>query len=167
MLGLAGALLAGLLPIASWLVPGSSLGDMLAREAIIWGMAISVALWLTLAERLPLSSIGCRRTTWKGTAIAVLAAILLTAILVLQFAVVIPLFHLAPDAAVAKQQAILKTPYWYRILLVLRAAVVEELLFRGYVIEKVRQLTGSTALAVVVSVAAFTVAHLRGWGPCT
>lgn len=57
------------------------------------------------------------------------------------------------------------TPYWYRFLLVLRAAVTEEILFRGYIIEKVRQLTRSTLLAIIVSVAAFTSAHLHGWGP--
>jgi membrane protease YdiL (CAAX protease family) len=49
-------------------------------------------------------------------------------------------------------------------LLVLRAGVVEELLFRGYLMEKVCQLTGSRVLAVVVSVGAFSLAHLRGWG---
>ncbi len=48
--------------------------------------------------------------------------------------------------------------------MVLRAAVVEEILFRGYLIEKVRQLTGSWALAVIVSIAAFTYAHLAFWG---
>lgn len=37
----------------------------------------------------------------------------------------------------------MNTPYWYGILLVLRAAVTEEILFRGYLIEKVRQLSGS------------------------
>ena len=47
----------------------------------------------------------------------------------------------------------------------LRAAVTEEILFRGYLIEKVRQLSRSTVLAVIVSVAAFICAHLRGWGP--
>jgi membrane protease YdiL (CAAX protease family) len=59
---------------------------------------------------------------------------------------------------------ILSQPYWFRVLLVLRAAVVEEILFRGYMIEKVRQLTGSAVLAVAVSVLTFTFAHYAGWG---
>jgi membrane protease YdiL (CAAX protease family) len=162
--GLAGAFAFTLLPISNWLVHGDSIGEMLAREAIWWCYALAILLWLTFAERLPLISIGFRRPTWKSVVFGVLAAVVVTAIMVLQFAVVIPLLHLSPDAAMAKQQAILKTPFWYRVLLVLRAAVVEEILFRGYLIEKVRQLSGSTALAVVVSVAAFTYAHLRGWG---
>jgi membrane protease YdiL (CAAX protease family) len=111
-----------------------------------------------------LDSIGFRRPTWRGAAIAVLAAVLVTAFMVVQFAIVIPLLHLSPDAALARQQAIFRTPYWFRVLLVSRAAFVEEVLFRGYVIEKVRQLSGSTALAILVSIAAFSYGHLHGWG---
>jgi membrane protease YdiL (CAAX protease family) len=113
---------------------------------------------------MPLSSIGFHRPTWKSVLFGFLGAVVITVIMILQFAVVMPLLHLSPSAALAQQQAILKTPFWYRILLVLRAAVVEEILFRGYLIEKIRQLSGSTALAVAVSVLAFTCAHLRGWG---
>jgi len=60
---------------------------------------------------------------------------------------------------------ILSQPYWFRVLLVVRAAAVEEVLFRGYMIEKVRQLTGSAVLAIAVSVITFTWAHYGGWGP--
>jgi uncharacterized protein len=163
--GLVGALLLGDLPISNWLVHGDSIGELLAREGIVWCGALAILFWLTLAERLPLSSIGFRRPTWRSFVIGVLAAIVLTAIQVIQFAVIIPLFHLSTATIMATVQSIMHTPYWYRILLVLRAAVVEEILFRGYIIEKVRQLTGSTVLAVIVSVAAFTYAHLGGWGP--
>jgi membrane protease YdiL (CAAX protease family) len=37
-------------------------------------------------------------------------------------------------------------------------------MFRAYLMEKVRQLTGSWTLAFVLSVATFTYAHLSGWG---
>jgi uncharacterized protein len=163
--GLAAALAFDLLPIPNWLVHGSSIGRLLAREGIFWGYTLAILLWLTLAEQLPLKSIGFRRPTWKGVAIGILTGIVITATMVVQFAVIIPLFHLSTAAILARKQAIMSTPYWYRVLLVLRAAVTEEILFRGYLIEKVRQLSGSTALAVVVSVAAFTYAHLGGWGP--
>jgi len=76
----------------------------------------------------------------------------------------VPVFHLDASAAGRERSLILARPFWFRLLMVLRAAVVEEILFRGYIIEKVRQMTKSTWLAVLVSVAAFTVAHLNGWG---
>jgi membrane protease YdiL (CAAX protease family) len=162
--GLSCALAFGLLPIATWLVPGDSLGKMLAREAIWWCCAAAILLWLTLGERLPLSSIGFRTPTWKSVAYGVLAAVVTTAIMAVYFAVIVSALHLSPATALAQRQAILQTPFWYRVLLVLRAAVVEEVLFRGYLIEKVRQLSGSTPSAVVVSIVAFSLAHLRGWG---
>jgi uncharacterized protein len=163
--GLAGALALGVLPISTWLIHGDSIGSLLAREGFWWCSALAILLWLTLIERLPLRSIGFRLPTWKSVVWGVLAAIALTGILVLEFSVIVPLLHLNTDSILAGQRAILSTPYWYRILLVLRAAVVEEILFRGYLIEKVRQLSKNTAFAVVVSVTAFTYAHLGGWGP--
>lgn len=168
ILALCGLLLTltfGVLPIPSWLIHSDSIGHLLARDAMVWCSAIIVLLWLTLVERLPLSSIGFRRLNWKGVAFGILGAIVLTAIQVIQFAVVIPIFHLSTAGIMARMQAIMQTPYWYRVELVLRAAFTEEVLFRGYLIEKVRQIFKSTALAVAVSVAAFTYAHLGGWGP--
>jgi membrane protease YdiL (CAAX protease family) len=114
---------------------------------------------------LPLSSIGFRLLTWKGVVIGIVAALVLTAIQILQFAVIVPLFHLNTGAIMARRQAIMNTPYWYRILLVLRAAFTEEVIYRGYLIEKVRQLSKSATAAVILSVAAFTYSHLGGWGP--
>ena len=53
--------------------------------------------------------------------------------------------------------------WWCGLLLLLRASVIEEILFRGYIIEKVKQLTGSAALACLVSICTFTYAHLSAW----
>jgi membrane protease YdiL (CAAX protease family) len=41
----------------------------------------------------------------------------------------------------------LDTPYWYRVAVVTRAAFVEELLVRGYGIERLQELTGSKVIA--------------------
>lgn len=163
--GLVLALAFGVLPISTWLVHGNSIGHLLAGDAVFWSCAAIILLWLTLVERLPLGSIGFRAPSWKGMILGIFAAMVLTAIQVIQFAVIIPMFHLSTAAIMARQQAIMHTPYWYRVQLVLRAAFTEEVLFRGYLIEKIRQLFNSTSLAVIVSVAAFTYAHLSGWGP--
>ena len=162
--GLAGALAFAVFPMPDSFVHGD-LGHLLAGEAVVWGFTAIVLLWLRYVERLPLSSIGFRLLTWKGIVIGIVAAVVLTAIQVLQFAVIIPLFHLDTGAIMARRQSIMNTPYWYRILLVLRAAFTEEVIYRGYLIEKVRQLWKSTTAAVILSVAAFTYSHLGGWGP--
>jgi membrane protease YdiL (CAAX protease family) len=163
-IGLAIALVLPFIPLGRWIAPGEAIGALLAREVVWWAWAASVLAWLLLAERQSLSSIGFRRPTWRTFAFALLAAVIATAIMTLHFLVLGPALHLDTSVAGAVRSRILHTPYWYRVLLVLRAAVVEEILFRAYLMEKVRQLTGSWILAILVSVAAFTLAHLSGWG---
>ncbi len=162
--GLAAAIILPLLPIGKWIAPGDSMRALMIREGVWWCYGAAVIAWLHFAERLPVGSIGLRRPTYKTLLFALLGAAALVAVMVLHYGVIVPAFHLNASASVAVRNQILARPYWYRLLLVLRAAVVEEILFRGYMIEKVRQLTGSTLLAVTVSVVAFTFVHLRGWG---
>lgn len=47
---------------------------------------------------------------------------------------------------------------------VITAAVTEEVLFRGYALERLKQRTGRWSLAGLISVGVFTVIHLPGWG---
>jgi membrane protease YdiL (CAAX protease family) len=164
---LSGLIIALILPqlaIGRWVAPGDSISALLVRELVWWLYAVGVLAWLRLVEGLPMSSIGLHHPTWKGLWFALAAAAALLAVFVIHSAVIVPLFHLNAGAAGAERSLILARPYWYRVLLVLRAAVVEEIVFRGYLIEKVRQLTGSSTLAIAVSVAAFTYAHLASWG---
>ena len=37
-------------------------------------------------------------------------------------------------------------------------------MFRGYAMERIEELTGSRAIAVLVSCAVFTLAHVSAWG---
>lgn len=162
--GLLFALVISLVPLGRWVAPGKSLNALLIHEALWWLYAVVLLGWLLRAERLPLRSIGLRPPTLKTLGFGLLGFVALLAVFVVHYAVLIPKLHLDPSGAAAERNLILAMPYWFRVLLVLRAAVVEEIIFRGYLIEKVRQLTGSTALAVLVSVTAFTLAHLSGWG---
>ena len=162
--GLIVALIVPQLPVGRWLAPGNSISALLIRELVWWFYAVGVLAWLRIGEGLPISSIGLHLPTWRSLLYALAAAAALLVVFVIHFAVILPLFHLDGAGAGAERSLILARPYWYRVLLVLRAAVVEEILFRGYLIEKVRHLTGSSSLAIAISVAAFTYAHLASWG---
>jgi uncharacterized protein len=129
-----------------------------------WIYAAALLLWLVLIERLPLSSIGFRWPTWKTLLFAVVGAVAMLIIFALHMGVIVRVFRLDTARILEQQRMIFSRPYWFRVLLVTRAAVVEEILFRGYMIEKVRQLTGSGVSAVAVSVLTFTWAHYAGWG---
>lgn len=63
-----------------------------------------------------------------------------------------------------EMRKLMATPFWYRLLLVTRAAVCEEILFRGYPILRIEELCGQTWIAAVVTWAVFTIAHLSSWG---
>jgi membrane protease YdiL (CAAX protease family) len=164
MCGVTATLIFSLLPISRWIAPGDSIGALLGREAFWWIFAAAVLLWLASVERLPLSSIGFRWPTWKTVVFAILGAAAVLFVMILHMGVIVRVFHLDTTTVLAQQRMILSRPYWFRVLLVLRAAVVEEIVFRGYMIEKVRQLTGSAILAIAVSVLTFTWAHYAGWG---
>jgi membrane protease YdiL (CAAX protease family) len=163
-LGLAAAVIFPLLPIGRWIAPGDTISALLIHETVWWSYAALVLLWLGFVERLPFASIGLRRPTWKTFLYALLGAAALLLLFVIQSLLIVPMFHLNASTTVAARNVILARPFWYRLLLVLRASVVEEIIFRGYMIEKVRQLTSSSALAVALSVATFTYAHLARWG---
>ena len=162
--GLTATLILALLPIGRWIAPGDSIGALLSREVFWWIFAAGVLAWLAFVERLPATSIGFRWPTWKTLLFAGIGAAAVLFVMILHMGVIVRVFHLDTTAVLAQQRMILSKPYWFRVLLVLRAAVVEEIVFRGYMIENVRQLTGSAALAIAVSVLAFTWAHYAGWG---
>jgi membrane protease YdiL (CAAX protease family) len=164
LLGLAIALILPMIPLGRLIAPGSSIAALLTREAVWWAYAGIVLACLVWAERRTLASIGFRGLSWKTLAFGLLTGVAATLVMALHFAVIVPVFHLDAGHSGAVRDQILQTPYWYRVLMVLRAAVVEEILFRAYLMEKVRQLTGSWILALIVSVAGFTYAHLSGWG---
>jgi uncharacterized protein len=164
LLGLSAVLVFTLAPLGRWIAPGDSFSAKLSREAMWWISAALVLAWLRFGEQLPLSAIGLRRMTWKSFAVGLLAAALASAFAAFHFAVLVPLLHLNDSAALATHGRVLHQSFWFRFLLVLRAGVVDEILYRGYLIEKVQQLTGRVWLAVICSVAIFSYAHLFGWG---
>lgn len=55
-------------------------------------------------------------------------------------------------------------PLWFRVFLILRAAVFEEIFYRGFMIERLNELTRLRWLAALLSLVAFTLAHVNGWG---
>lgn len=157
-----GMLLPGL-GLGRHLAPGDDLGSMLAREAVFWALAVALVAYVLVIERRPLASLGFRRPRLSTLVWGLGGGVVLTALYVAIAAVVLPALHL--KGAAGAMNGLLATPLWFRVLLVLRAAVTEEILYRAYPIERVEMLTRGRFLAGAVSVAGFTAAHLNYWGP--
>jgi uncharacterized protein len=162
LIGLLLSLGVALLPLGEWGRAYSGIGKLVGGE-VLWWIAVAVVLfYIAFVERRPFSSVGFRRPRMMDAVIAVIAGVLLVAGIVAIYAILFPLMHLQMNAGEMKR--LLETPFWYRFLLVTRAAVAEELLFRGYPIPRLSELVGSHWVAALVSWAAFTYAHLSSWG---
>ena len=142
------------------------LTPMASANLFWWSMALLVPIYVLAVEHQPLSSIGLKRPSWKTFAYGLAAAVVCFAILpVVEIAR--SLLQAPGQLGSAGSNALLALSLWFRVQLVLRASLAEEIVFRGYIIERVEQLTGSRMAALAVSVVAFTWAHLAywGWGP--
>jgi uncharacterized protein len=135
-----------------------------SRDLFWWSLLALLLLYIALVERRPFSSIGIRRPRIR-TLVAGLAfaAVLIFVVGYISNAIIVA-FELDTTAGSEAAQAIDSTPVWYRVLLIARGSIAEEVVFRGYLIERVRELTGSRVLAVFASVALFSLAHLHYWG---
>ncbi|HUN71971.1 MAG TPA: CPBP family intramembrane glutamic endopeptidase [Steroidobacteraceae bacterium] len=149
------------LPVGSWIHADAGLANHLGYERVIWAWLAGMLLYVLAVERRPLSSIGFRALGVKDAIIAVVAGILITAVLAVILLVVFPALHWSENS---QDASILSLPYWLNVLIVVRAAVSEEILFRGYPMERLEELTGSRALAGVVTCAVFTLDHVGFWG---
>jgi len=151
-----------LLPLAGHLIPGESLAAQTGREAVYWALTALLVSYIVLVERRPLSSVGWRAPTWQSFAFGLAAAAVMIAGMACIYLVLFPALGLSPNEG--GLTAILATPLWFRASVVLRAAVFEELFFRGFMIERLTEITGTRSVAAIISLLAFTFAHLSYWG---
>jgi membrane protease YdiL (CAAX protease family) len=134
----------------------------LGSETFWWGLTILILLYVRAVERRPFASIGFKRPTWQTFAFgaAAMALVYLTIGSIQLF--VFPLWHIHQDQQALR--TITGFPLWYRVAIVVRASIAEEVMFRGYGIERLQELTGSRFVAGAITLAAFTIGHLAVFG---
>jgi membrane protease YdiL (CAAX protease family) len=59
---------------------------------------------------------------------------------------------------------VLMLPYILRIFLVMTAGITEEIIFRGYLIERINFLTNHLLFSAIISYLAFIIFHIPFWG---
>ena len=150
------------LPIPGWLVHGESLSAQVWRELVFWGLTLVLLAYILLVERRPLSSIGLKRPNWKTAAFGTLGALVMVAGMAFIYMVIYPALGLSPSEP--GMAAVTALPFWLRVLIVVRAAVFEEMYFRGFAIERLTDILGSRWGAAAISFVAFTLEHLGYWG---
>ncbi|HTT85457.1 MAG TPA: CPBP family intramembrane glutamic endopeptidase [Rhizomicrobium sp.] len=138
----------------------AGLGHLWSEQAA-WLVFLAIILLYVLGvERRPLSSIGFRAPALPGLLLGVAAAVAIIGgdIAISRVEAALHL-HVKPEIA-----SLFQTAFWFRVVLVTRAAVAEEVVFRGYGFERITELTGSKYLAAAATFALFALAHYSGGG---
>ena len=142
--------------IVSYFWPTLTFNAALWKEALIWVCAIVVLLIALRGERLPLTSIGIGTTTWSKS---ILWGLLLAVICTVIAGVLVPLTGYGHGPG---SEAFSKLPLWLVTLIVLRAGIVEELLYRGYAIERLQAFGLNRYLAGAIPLIIFGFGHWTG-----
>lgn len=147
-------------PLPAALESGGSAWSHLPSEGAFWLMAVVIVVWVVRVERRPPASIGLSRPTWRSVGWGAAAAVAIVAGLAVVYAVVLPALQADGQAPMGD---LAQAPTWLSLLIVVRAAVFEELCYRGFAIERLGELLGSRRVAAGLSLAVFSLVHLYGW----
>lgn len=118
-------------------------------------------IWIPIVEKKSLQSIGFGKLRWRHIWMGILTYAIVTVAMIIS-GVLLEMNGLQP---VRSLQAVLQT---YRLPtlfgLFLTGTILEEIFYRGYLIERLGDLLGRPWLAGLVSWAAFTLVHLKFFG---
>ncbi|PFH10237.1 CAAX prenyl protease-like protein [Collimonas sp. PA-H2] len=162
MAGVLLVLIAASLPYAKWVDEFQSVTHLIFHELIWWGIVFLVLAYVHFVEKRPLASIGLRAPKWTDLPTAVVFGIVTLAGLIAIINIGLPALGLQLNGENVSQ--ISNTPFWWRVISVVRAAASEEMLFRGYAIERIQELTKSKMAAAIITCIVFTLAHVGPWG---
>ena len=136
---------------------------LVSHDLFWWSMFFAVLLYVGVVERRPLSSIGLKRPSWKTLAFGIGGAFVLFEFMPVVF-YASQLLHLPLQQNSGTAKVLASAPYWHRLLIVLRASLAEEVVFRGFAMERIEELTGSRIAGFLLPLAVFIAAHAAGWG---
>lgn len=160
ILSLFGTPLLGRLGLLRW-VDVSAAGSFLATSLASWLVVGTLLVLVVYWERRQLPSIGLRVPERKAVAVGLAAGLggVVLGLLVTGVAV-IALDLEQPETLSALGQLSLPV----KVAVVGTAVVTEEILWRGYPIERLTELTGSVWIGAVVSGFVFLAVHFPSWG---
>lgn len=128
---------------------------------MLCALVVLVLLVLRFGEGAPLSAIGliCPKLRSAGVGLTVGAAVFVSLALV-----AVALSQLGLFDNKQASETVLQWPLPYRIAVAVAAGLVEEVLYRGYAIERLAAVVGRRWIAGVVALLAFALAHVPFWG---
>ncbi len=128
---------------------------------ILWGLAFLVLVFTRTIEKLPLSSIGWKPLSWKSAVMAIGLGVLLSLLVPVLTLLVSKIFP--PSNSGTITQVVSNYSWWILLLSVITAGITEEVLFRGYPLERLHEITGNKWISGVISLIFFVAIHATGW----
>ncbi len=142
------------------LAPLDPADRLLVNLGFAWAITGLLLLHIRIWERRDWQSIGIRRMSRQDAVWAFVAFLVGGAII----SGTIPLIHwLGLQSTEAGVRRLAEFSLFLRVLMILTAAVTEEIRYRGYLIERLNQLTGRIGLSAAISWLVFFLVHLPGW----
>ncbi len=126
-----------------------------------WALAIALLAVILFWERRSLRSIGIAGMSWQDVMWGVLGFVAGA----ISFIVTMPLVNaLGLDTTSVGIAKLAQVPIILRAGVVLTAGITEEILFRGYPIERINDLTGHLGMSAAIAYVAFVLLHIPFWG---
>jgi membrane protease YdiL (CAAX protease family) len=139
-----------------------SLSVLAVLQLLYIGLAVFV-LWVVVhEERLPLQSIGLRPPDRVTLVSGILLWLVTSFLLPIVTAPIVNAMGTGGLEAGIRKLAVL--PAWFRVIVGVSAGFVEEILYRGYAIERLTTISGKRWFAAAISIVAFGLAHVPAWG---
>ena len=147
--------------LASQFGSDSSVQAVLAKEAVFWTLTALVLIVLTLGERQPLSAIGFKRIGFLSILFGIAGFAL---VMIAQPVGLFLLKLIGGSFPTQKVSKLTSLPVWLLALILVRASICEEILFRGYSIERLTALSGSRILGTIIPALIFMAGHIGTFG---
>jgi membrane protease YdiL (CAAX protease family) len=139
----------------------SSTKALLLNEGTFWALALIILAIVRFWEGRPLGSIGLVRPT--RSAILFGAKIVLV-LIALALAAGLPVQSTGLPMPEQPAELVISLPVWLQLFVALSAGFTEEVLFRGYAIERMTELTGNRWIGALLPILVFGAAHASFWG---
>ncbi len=136
-------------------------GTFAAAQVLRWFAAALLVAFVLRVERAPASSLGIRRPRWTELLAAAGAGL---AAVVVGIGLFVLVQGPTADAPTQTNQIVGSLSRLGKLQLIINAAVVEELFFRGFLIERVVAVTRRAWVGGIASVVLFLGSHFSGSG---
>jgi membrane protease YdiL (CAAX protease family) len=160
IVALFGSSLLGVLDVSDRLSTTTA-GQLLVNSATMWLLVAAVLVVVLYWEHRSLASIGIELPSRREATVGVVAGVAGLVLGILATGIAVAALQLEPPETLSTLEG-LSLPV--KLAIVGTAVVTEEVLWRGYPIERLTELTGSLWVGAVASGVVFLAVHYPAWG---